>query len=556
MLKRLYIKNYTLIDTLDVEFGEGFSVITGETGAGKSIILGALGLAIGERADVKAIKDGAGKCIVEASFDISGYGLESLFADADIDYDATDCILRREISSNGKSRAYVNDTPAPLTFVKMLGTRLVDIHSQHRNLILGRGDFQLSVLDAMAHDDAIFGAYRRAYGDYKASERELAELKETVERNRANAEMLQYQYAELSALKLTEGEQASLEQQADAMTHAEEIKEALYTTYSMLYDEEHGAVDSTLRSARDLNGIARVLPMAESLSRRLDSIHIELKDIASEVDTLLERTDFDPSEQERVSSRLDKIYTAEKKYHVDSDEALIAFCEDVRLRLESIECSDDELEVMRKRVETLHDECMKAASLLHDERAGAVPTVEGEMASRLAMLGMPNVMFRVELGSCEPSADGCDEVTFLFSANANIPPREISEVASGGEVSRVMLALKAMISSAVSMPTIIFDEIDTGVSGAVAGQMASAMREIAASGRQVISITHLPQIAALGTRHYKVYKDDGDGLTTTRMSELTGEERVCEIAAMLSGSEVTGAAMDNARQLLGEKSYL
>lgn len=551
MLTHLFIKNYALIDTLDIDFGSGFSVITGETGAGKSIILGALLLLLGERADSKAIGGSGERCVVEGHFNLSPYNMEELFTEADIDYDATDTIIRREVTAAGKSRAFVNDSPAQLAFLKTLGARLIDIHSQHRNLIVGKETFQLSVVDTIAHDEALLSTYKQAFAQYRTAERALSTLEESLTQARAEAEMLTFRRDEISALALTAGEQEALEQRAEAMDHAEELKSALYTASTLLSDEEHGATIALLRSSREMGGIARMLPAAGALSERIVTASIEVKDIAEEVGALLRSIDFDPVELEAVHSRLDKIYATEKKYHVDSCEALIAMCDEASAKLAAVDDSDETVAECRRHVTETRERCVTSANVLSEARAKAAKVLEGEMVKRLAALGMPSVTFSVTISPAELSEHGADRVAFLFSANKSMPVRALADVASGGEMARVMLTLKALLSSAVHLPTIIFDEIDTGVSGAIAGQMAVVMRELAQAGTQVINITHLPQIAAMGCRHYRVYKDDKGGTTTTHMDELSSEERVNEVAAMLSGSEVTAAAIRNAKELLG-----
>lgn len=551
MLRHLYIKNYTLIDELDIDFHEGFSVITGETGAGKSIILGAIGLLLGQRADSKAIKTGADKCIVEAHFDLSQYSMQAFFEENDIEPDASDTIVRRELTAAGKSRAFINDTPVSLALMKELGEQLVDVHSQHQNLLLSKQNFQLEVVDILARDDRELESYQNAYAVYRQAEHELEELREETERNRQEMDMLQFQYDELSNAKLVESEQRELESRSDKMSHAEEIKQGLYTTVSALDGDEQGGVLSALkRSVSALRGIEKVLAQASQLADRLDSSLIEIKDIASEAEGLLDDIDFDPSELDSVNARLDMLYDLQKKYRVDSVEGLLEKQENVRQKLLDIENSDDELAALQQKLEDLRAECLSKAKTLSEKRNKAAKAIEHQLCERLIPLGMPNVRFEVVIEQEKIGRMGQDKIAFLFSANKSTPLQPVSQVASGGEIARVMLALKAMISGAVKLPTIIFDEIDTGVSGKIAEQMAQIMHEMGCQNRQVISITHLPQIAALGTTHYKVFKEDTRQGTTSHMSMLSAEERVNEIAQMLSGSNVSQAAMENARQLL------
>ena len=550
MLKHLYIKNFTLIDTLDIDLYAGFSVITGETGAGKSIILGAIGLLLGQRADSKAIKTGAEKCVIEAHFDLTRYAMEPFFRENDIEYDADDCIIRRELTSAGKSRAFINDSPVPLTMLKELGDRLVDVHSQHQNLLLNKQDFQLSVVDIIANDAKVLSQYQQTYADYQTASKELEALREEIERNRQNADFLQFQYEELTGANLQPEELEELEQKSDTMTHSEEIKGALYTADNALQGDESGAVEVLRTTINALKGISKVFSAATELTERLDSTYIELKDVAQEISSLLEQVDFDPSELEMVNNRLDRLYDLQKKYHADSIEELIVQRDEIGRQLSHIENSDEALEEMQQKVARLKAHCEKEADALTKLRTRAAIQIEKEMQQRLIPLGMPHVRFNIEMTKETLGRSGQDKVSFLFSANTSTPLQPISQVASGGEIARVMLALKAMISGAVKLPTIIFDEIDTGVSGKIAEKMAEIMQEMGQQERQVISITHLPQIAALGTHHYKVSKEEGSQGTISRMEELSPETRITEIAQMLSGSDVTDAAIQNARQLL------
>lgn len=550
MIKHLYIKNFTIIEELDIDMFPGFSVITGETGAGKSIVLGAIGLLKGQRADSKMIRNGADRCIVEAHFDLHKYDMQAFFNDNDIDYDADDCIVRREITAAGKSRAFINDTPVALSMLKELGERLIDVHSQHQNLLLGRQDFQLSVVDILADDQKELTAYRAAYGEMKDRERELRTVSDEIEANRSRADFMQYQYDELQAAKLTEGEQEELEQQVERMSHSEEIKSALYEADNALSGDDRGAT-TLLRSAHSaLRQVEKVLPIAGELAERMDSAYIELKDIAQEISSQLEDVDFNPADLDTANARLDKIYDLEKKYHAESVTELIAMRDDLERKLSDIENTDDRLQQLRDEVEKATAKCSKLADALSRKRTKVAKDIQKEVAERLVTLGMPNVRFEISVTPGTLGADGQDNIDFLFSANKNGQMQQVAQVASGGEIARLMLSLKAMISGAVKLPTIIFDEIDTGVSGKIAEKMAQIMREMGDSDRQVISITHLPQIAALGTTHYKVYKEDTAEGTVSRMQMLDKGERVNEIAQMLSGSDITEAAVNNAKALL------
>ena len=551
MLKQLYIRNFTLIDELDIRLHPGFSVITGETGAGKSIILGAIGLLLGQRADSKSLKNNAEKCVVEAHFDLSKYNLQPFFEENDIDFDAADTIIRRELTTAGKSRAFINDCPVTVQELKELGEQLVDVHSQHQNLLLQKHDFQLSVVDIIAGDDKELAAYRQAYSEYREAARQLEEMRREMEQNRQNADMLQFQFDELSAARLTDGEQEELEQQSETMTHAEDIKGALYTADNALQGEGIGVVSSLHSAISALRSIAKVLPAAQELTERMDSTYIELKDVAQEVGSCLERIDFDPAELDQINNRLDRLYELQRKYRVETVGELIGLRDDLQQKLAAIENSDDTLQELEAQCAKQQEQCRKLADKLTQKRKTGAQQIEQEMLGRLMPLGMPNVRFAITVEPAEIGATGQDKVQFLFSANTSTPLQPVAQVASGGEIARVMLSLKAMISGAVKLPTIIFDEIDTGVSGRVAEQMARMMQEMGLADRQVISITHLPQIAALGATHYKVTKTESATGTVSNMQELTAEERVTEIAQMLSGSSITAAAIQNAKELLG-----
>ena len=551
MLKHLYIKNFTLIDELDISLYEGFSVITGETGAGKSIILGAIALLLGQRADSKTIKQGADKCIIEANFDLSRYNMQQFFDENDIEYDAGDCIIRRELTAAGKSRAFINDTPVALSMLKELGDQLMDVHSQHQNLLLNKQDFQLEVVDIIADDAAQLAKYQNTYTELLKAEKELGEMMLAIERNRENRDFLQFQYEELTNANLTAGEQEELEQRSETMEHSEDIKSALYTTDNALSGEQSGVIESLRTSLSALRSIEAVYPEVSELIERIDSSYIDLKDVSHEISSLLESVDFDPAELDQINNRLDRIYELEKKYHVDTIEDVIAKRDYIHKQLEAIEGGDESLDALKTRRHQLAEQARKEAEVLTKLRTKAAKTIETEMQKRLVPLGMPHVRFSIQMTAVELGANGADRVSFLFSANTSTPLQPVSQVASGGEIARVMLSLKAMISGAVKLPTIIFDEIDTGVSGKTAEMMAQIMKEMGNHGRQVISITHLPQIAALGSVHYKVEKNETASGTTSKMRQLTDDERVREIAQMLSGSDVSEAAIQNAKALLG-----
>lgn len=553
MLKQLYIKNFTLIDELDITFENGFSVVTGETGAGKSIILGAIALLLGQRADSKLIKKDAERCVIEAHFDIDNYNIQTLFEENDIDYDAEDCILRREITASGKSRAFVNDTPVALTTIKTLGQTLIDIHSQHLNLLLREEDFQLSVVDIMAGNDSLMAEYKDAYNAMTKARKELEQLKDNISRNAENEDFMRFQLNELREAGLREGIQEELEQESETLSHVEDIKGALYQAETLVEgDNERSMTDRLKEAARALNGIAEVYGEAAEMAERLDSCAIELKDIGQDLSRRAENVEFDPQRLEDINNRLDIIYSLQKKHHVGTVEELISIGKDLENQLCRIENGDEELLQLTAEVERLQAKCTDAAARLTKQRRKAANEIEKEMKQRLVPLGIPKVRFSIAIDDKPLSQSGADRVSFLFSANTSTEMRPVSEVASGGEIARVMLSVKAMISGAVKLPTIIFDEIDTGVSGKIAEQMGNIMQEMAGNNRQVISITHLPQIAARGENHYKVYKEETTNGTVSNMIMLSEEERVQEIAQMLSGSDITEAAVNNARDLLNK----
>lgn len=551
MLRSLYIQNYALIEKLDICFETGFSVITGETGAGKSIILGAIGLLLGQRADVKVIRQGASKCIIEARFDISAYGIRSFFEENELEYEE-ECILRREIQASGKSRAFINDTPASLAQVKELGEQLIDVHSQHQNLLLNKEGFQLNVLDILAHNDDVLSGYHQFYADWKHQDKELNELIVRAEQSKADEDYIRFQLEQLEEANLSDGEQEELEQEAETLSHAEEIKAGLYRIEQVLSSDENGLLPVLKENTLLLSSLQKVYQPAMELAERMHSTYIELKDIIDEITNQSESIEFNPVRLDEVNERLNLIYSLQQKHRVQTVGELIELTKEYREKLATITSFDDRIAALKAKRDVQYNKVKKQAGLLTKARTIAAREVEKQMALRLVPLGMPNVRFQVEMGiRKELGVQGEDTVNFLFSANKNGSLQSISSVASGGEIARVMLSVKAMIAGAVKLPTIVFDEIDTGVSGEIADRMADIMQEMGEQERQVISITHLPQIAARGRAHYKVYKRDNDTETNSHIRCLTDEERVEEIAHMLSGATLTEAALSNAKVLLG-----
>ncbi|WP_291103129.1 DNA repair protein RecN [Dysgonomonas sp. UBA7630] len=553
MLRSLYIKNYALIDSLEIDFEPGFSVITGETGAGKSIILGALSLILGQRADMKAIKQGESKCVIEGSFDVSAYDLKAFCEEKGIEYDPDSYILRREILSTGKSRAFINDSPVSLTDLKELGGQLIDIHSQHQNLLLSDTRFQMQVVDALAGNKDLLSKYQQAFHQYKQSEKALAELREAVRKSKEEEDYLRFQIESLTEAALQEGEQEELENELETLTHAEDIKSAIFKIHSLLSDDDKGIVLGLKEGLNTSQQLAKVYVRSEEISERLQIAYIDLKDLASEMDKLANDVEFNPERLAFIESRLDLIYTLQKKYHVNAVSELLALYEEFKQKIENIESSDQQVEALEKEVHEKSEKVFALAKQLTDSRTSITDSFEKDLTDRVAYLGMPNIRFRSEIiTEKHPNIYGSDSVLFQFSANKNVPLQPVAEIASGGEISRLMLCLKSMIAGATALPTIIFDEIDTGVSGEIADKMGEVMREFG-KNMQVLAITHLPQIAAKGKAHYKVYKSDDEHTTTTNLVRLSDEERLTEIARMLSGSTVTEAAIQNAKVMLGKK---
>lgn len=553
MLKKLDIRNFTLIDHLEMALYPGFSVITGETGAGKSIVIGAIGLLLGNRADAKQVKRGCDKCIIEATFDLSIYHsdvLKDFFEDNDLDYEPEECLLRREVNANGKSRAFINDTPVTLALMRELGEQLIDVHSQHQNLLLSKEDFQLNVVDIIARDRQQLADYRAAFAEYRSAQRRLEELREQIATSRDNEDFLRFQQKELSEANLASGEQEQLEQEAELMSHAEDIKRALHEADYGLSGDDTGIVNLTRSIAAQLRSVADVYPEAQELAERLESCFVELKDISQEIASKVDDVEYDPQRFNLITQRLDTIYTLQQKFHVQTVDELLDRLNGINAQLDNIDNSYEELQELERSVEKLHAVCVEKAVVLTDMRRKSAMVVEQELSKLLVPLGIPKVRFKVEVSPADLSTNGADKVMFLFSANSSTDMQPVSQVASGGEIARVMLSLKAMISKTIGLPTIIFDEIDTGVSGRVAEQMAHIMRDMGKANRQVLCITHLPQIAAAGSTHYKVAKQETEHGTVSTMTQLSDEQRITEIAQMLSGSDVSQAAVDNAKSLL------
>lgn len=553
MLKSLFIQNFVLIDNLDIHFDQGFSVITGETGAGKSIILGALSLVLGQRADGKSIKQGADKCVIEAIFDVSKYQLESFFLDNDLEYDSESCILRRELYASGKSRAFVNDSPVSLAILKELGTKLIDIHSQHQNLLLGDNRFQLRVVDVMAENEILLILYKKEYTRYQGLRKELSNLKERAAQSKQEEDYIRFQLDQLEEANLQPDEQDELEQEQETLSHAEEIKSSLYRVSSCLDGEEQGVVSLLKESLSSMDALERYFPRAKEIAERLRSAYIDLNDLASEMEGLIEDVEFNPDRLTWVNERLDTLYALQQKHRVSSVEELIVLRDQFRAQLADIDSFDEQIAALEKQVQNSYKELLQQASVLSEQRKIASVAFAQQLVEMVAPLGMPHTRFQVDVvPRKEPESDGMDEIRFMFSANKSMAIQPVAQTASGGEISRLMLCIKAMIAGFTALPTIIFDEVDTGVSGDIADKMGHIMQDLG-SKMQVFAITHLPQIAAQGKAHYFVYKEDIQDRTVTRIRPLDKEERVREVARMLSGSALTEASLANAKDLLGMK---
>ena len=550
MLKSLYIKNYVLIDELDIRFDKGFSVMTGETGAGKSIIIGALSLVSGERADSRSIRAGSDKCVVEAVFDISAYQMKSLFEANDLEYDDTVCVFRRELYSTGKSRAFINDSPAPLSIIKHLGNRLIDIHSQHRNLLLTDVNYQLNIVDLLANTEKLLTEYRKEYETFMSICKALDELQEKARKTKEEEGYMRFQFDELMAAKLQTGEQDELEREMDMLSHTEEIKASLFKVTELLNGEEQSVAASLREAMSAVEQIAPHFQKAASYAERIRTAYLELYDLALETNVLKDDIEFNAERLEYVNSRINMLYSLQQKHRVGSVDALIAKRDEFGDQLTLIHSYGEEIDRLLLQKQSLYRSLVLKAADLTALRKKSAKTIERLLTERMIILGVPNTCFQIEFSEKPtPAADGMDDVSFLFAANKNEPLKPVALTASGGEISRLMLCVKSMIAGHSALPTIIFDEIDTGVSGEIADRMAGIMQDLGQK-MQVITITHVPQIAAKGTAHYFVYKEDTTERTLTHIRRLTDSERINEIARTLSGAETTQAALDNAKVLL------
>ena len=549
MIKQLHISNYALIDKLDIGFDDGLTIITGETGAGKSIIMGALALILGDRADSKAIRDTAAKTVVEATFDISGYHLEPFFKDNDIDWDEQECLVRREISPTGRSRAFINDIPVGLNVLRELSTRLLDIHSQHSNMLLSQPAFQLSILDSLAANNELLDEYRKAYQQYRDAVKKLDETQREMEQLRRNEDYIRFQLNQLQEMKLQPDEDKDLEALQSKLSNITDLKDALWTVENVLDSEENSVLERLTMVAQRLEEAERNLSDVEGMGARVRSALIELKDIAQSVGTTMDSLNDDPAELARVDERLNNIYTLQRKHNAQDVNELIDIQRDYERQLGEIEHNDDFIEELKALAEKSRMAASEIAKQLSDKRKEAAQRFGKELLALATPLGMKNLAFDVEFHATDLTPSGTDTVEFMMAFNKNQRPMPVKDTASGGEISRVMLCIKTIIARHMRLPSIIFDEVDTGVSGEVANMIGEMMADIARS-IQVIAITHLPQVAASGDHHLRVFKTDTDVETLTRVETLSADEHVMEIARMLSGKDLKQAAIENAKSLI------
>jgi len=553
MLQTLIIQNYALISRLEIDFQSRFSVITGETGAGKSILLGALSLILGQRADTKSIKQNEDRCLIEGVFDISSYQLDSLFSEKGWEYDARQCILRREIWVSGKSRAFINDSPVGLNDLKELGAYLIDIHSQHQNLLLADSQFQMQVLDVLAKNKELKNDYLSTYCEYIRIDKKIRELKERISIRKTEEDYLRFQFNQLEEARLQAGEQDLLEPESETLSHIEEIKNGLFQLELLFSSEDSGIVPALKESLKQLQSLQKVYSASEPMIERVETAYLDLKDLATDIYSRQENLEFNPERLQEINDRLHTIYSLQQKHRVDSVDALIALRDDLDKQIQEIDHSGEALEQLEKKSAQLYERVTTLAGKLSQTRNDAAGKLESRLVETISALGMPNVRFSVEIIKKETfDSKGCDRVTYLFSANKNMELKPVAQTASGGEISRLMLGVKSLIAGAMALPAIIFDEIDTGVSGEIADKMGDIMRQMGET-MQVIAISHLPQIIAKGEMQYLVYKDENNDLAETRISRLSYEERIKEIAYLLSGATLTTAAIENAKELLKNK---
>lgn len=551
MLQYLHIKNYALIESLEWKPGQGFNIITGETGAGKSILLGALGLLLGNRADSKVLFDESQKCIIEGAFDLGSASLQEWFEDHELENE-DQTIIRREVSANGKSRAFINDTPVTLETLKSLTEQVIDVHSQHETLLLGLGEFQVRLLDAFAGTSALYLDYRVTYKKYRSVFKQVDEFKKQKAQSAKEREFNQYLYTELEEAAVQLQEQELLEQEQQLLENAESIKEKLFSAGQLLNDEDRGGLVSIKEALKNIQAAVSMSSLMEPLRKRLEETWIELKDITAELEQEQQAVLYDPERLNSIQERLSRLYSLQKKHGVKTCEELLTIFERLGQALEQQDEDEQKIQVLEQELTTLEKSMLKKAAELSVKRKAAVDALSSGLVDLLVRLGMPDAVIKIDVDAVAPGMLGIDKVNLRFSANKGVVPQELKQAASGGEFSRLMLAVKVILAEKTYLPTLIFDEIDTGVSGEIALRMGQMMKSIAQS-HQVMTITHLPQVAALGSRHYHVYKDNSGTKSATRMRSLTEEERVQEIAQMIAGAAPSSTAVSSARELLASK---
>ncbi|MFA7042712.1 MAG: DNA repair protein RecN [Bacteroidales bacterium] len=551
MLQKLHIEHYALIDQLDISFKSGFTVVTGETGAGKSILLGALSLILGQRAESRVIKEGFEKCVVEAEFDIHAYGLETFFEQNDLEYILENCLIRRELFRSGKSRAFVNDSPVSLAMLKELTVQLIDIHSQHQNLLLGNDVYQLNILDSVAKNEAVLNEYRTAYLHYRELLSAFKKLEDMARKAKEEEDYLRFQFNQLDEARLKEGEQEELESEMELLTHAEEIKLGLGRIFQLLDEDEHGVNTLLNLAMNQAESLQKVYSRLQEPCERIHSCYLDMKDLAGELEVLLNDVEVNPERMEQVNDRMNQLYSLQQKHRVRNTQGLINLKEELSGKLSVIDSFENQLADLKNEMKDAESQAQNLADKLSASRSSIRKPIEEKLVSLLKQVGIPKAVLQIEQNRKPMEPDGQDQINFLFSANKNTTPQFINQIASGGEISRIMLSIKSLIAEFASLPTLLFDEIDTGVSGEIADKMGQIMKGIAGK-RQVICITHLPQIAAKGEDHFKVYKTEQNDSSMTAVKRLREDERLLEIAQMLSGANVSKAAVNNAQALLLE----
>lgn len=552
MLTQLNISNYALIDHLEIAFDKGLTIITGETGAGKSIILGALSLILGERAEIRSIRDKSKKSVIEATFDISVYDLKFFFDENELEYYPHECILRKEFSANGRSRAFINDTPVSVAQMKELSLNLIDIHSQHNNLLISKASYQLDILDTLADGRKTLNAYKEAYDAFRCQERELKKKSEELKSCKNEEDYISFQLSQIKPLKLEKGEDIILEAEQKKLSNISEIKECLWNAENIIDGENNGCIGNLRTATKYITNASAYIDSLSDVAVRMDSALIELADISQAITSLQDNIECDPGELDRITERLNTIYSLETKYGLRNVDELISYQEELEEKIKNIDNSDEQVVALQHQVDESYKKCIAIAKKLSEKRNQVAKDVSRELCSICKPLGLKNIKFEIQFTEQDITSTGCDNVKYMMAFNKNQPLMPIEATASGGELSRLMLSIKTIMAKSMNLPTIIFDEVDTGVSGDIAAKIGEMMSEMSEK-IQVIAITHLPQVAAKGDNHMKVFKTDINDTTLTSVKRLSDNERVEELAGMLSGAEVTNSAMENAKSLLYNK---